>query len=83
MVQAHEIQEIISSGLPHARVLVSDPMQDGTHLQAVVASEHFVGLPLIKQHKMVMDTVREVLEDRLHALQLKTMTLEEFDKEFT
>jgi len=74
MVDPQEIHRLIAEALPGAHVEVLDPMRDGEHLQAVVASDKFVGLPLVRQHKLVMDALREPLKDRLHALQLKTIT---------
>lgn len=82
MVDPQEVHRLIEKALPGAKIRVLDPMRDGEHLQAVVAADAFVGLPLIKQHKLVMDALREVLQDRLHALQLRTMTPADYDKEF-
>jgi stress-induced morphogen len=82
MVDPQEVQRRIEEALPGARVKVTDPMRDGEHLQAVVAADAFAGLPLVKQHKLVMDALRELLRDRLHALQLKTMTPAEYEKEY-
>jgi stress-induced morphogen len=74
MVDPKEIQRLIAEALPGATVEVLDPMNDGDHLQATVVSDKFIGLPLVKQHKLVMEALREPLQGRLHALQLKTMT---------
>ncbi len=74
MVDPQEIHRLILEALPGATVEVLDPMNDGDHLQATVISDKFVGLPLVKQHKIVMEALREPLQGRLHALQLKTMT---------
>jgi stress-induced morphogen len=82
MVDPQEVHRLIEAALPGARIRVLDPMRDGEHLQAVVAADAFVGLPLVKQHKLVMEALREVLRDRLHALQLKTMTPSQYDKEY-
>ena len=83
MVNPQDIHNLIAAALPDAKIQVLDPMHDGEHLQATVASASFAGLPLIKQHKLVMEALREPLQDKLHALQLKTMTLEQFEKEGT
>ncbi len=74
MVDPKEIHRLILEALPGATVEVLDPMNDGDHLQATVISDKFVGLPLMKQHKIVMEALREPLQGRLHALQLKTKT---------
>lgn len=81
MVDPKEIHRLIALALPNATIEVLDPMRDGEHLQAVVASEEFRGIPLIRQHKMVMEALREPLKGQLHALQLKTMTPENFKSE--
>lgn len=72
MVDPQEIHRLILEALPGAEVEVLDPMRDGDHLQATVISEKFAGMPLVKQHKLVMDALREPLKGQLHALQLKT-----------
>lgn len=74
MVDPKEIHRLILEALPGAEIEVLDPMRDGDHLQATVISEKFAGMPLIKQHKLVMDALREPLKGQLHALQLKTKT---------
>ena len=81
MVDPQEVHRLIEAALPGARIQVLDPMRDGEHLQAVVAADAFVGLPLVKQHKLVMEALREPLAGRLHALQLKTMTLEQYQQQ--
>ena len=74
MVDPKEIHRLILEALPGAEVEVLDPMNDGDHLQATVVSDKFVGLPLVKQHKLVMEALREPLQGRLHELQLKPKT---------
>jgi stress-induced morphogen len=74
MIDPNEVQRLILEALPGAEVEVLDPMRDGDHLQATVVSEKFAGMPLVKQHKLVMDALREPLKGQLHALQLKTKT---------
>lgn len=78
MVTTTEIHDLIAAALPDAQIEVVDPMQDGAHFQALVASQQLVGLSLLKQHKLVMEPLRPVLKERLHALQLKTMTAADF-----
>ncbi|MCS6972754.1 MAG: BolA family transcriptional regulator [Turneriella sp.] len=82
MVDPQEVERRIVASIPGAKVIVRDPLRDGEHLEAVVASEKFVGMPLVQQHKLVMAALRDLLQERLHALQLKTMTPEQFQKEF-
>ncbi|MEM9412825.1 MAG: BolA/IbaG family iron-sulfur metabolism protein [Planctomycetota bacterium] len=71
-----QIERIIRSSLPDATVTVSDPMNDGAHLEAVVISESFAGLSLVEQHRRVMNALKEEFAGDLHALKLKTRTPE-------
>lgn len=78
MVNPQDIHDLIAAALPGAHVEVLDPMRDGDHLQATVAADQFEGMPLVKQHKFIMEVLKEPLQAKLHALQLKTMTLKKF-----
>ncbi len=75
--QAKEIQTTILGVIPNATVLVADP--DGQHFEAVVVSDIFIGMPLVKQHQLVMNALKEQLKGRVHALALKTMTQEKWE----
>ena len=75
-----EIKKIIESSVEQATAHVLDPMNDGHHLQALVISPAFEGLPLIKQHQMVMRPLKEAFQEYVHALGLKTFTPEKWEK---
>ena len=72
-----QIEQIILSALPDATVTVSDPMNDGAHLEAKVVSKSFVGMPLVDQHRQVMQLLKAEFAGNLHALKLKTSTPDE------
>ncbi len=76
-----KIKQIILEAIPNATVIVEDPMQDGQHLQAVVISPSFDGVPLVKQHRMVMTPLNDAFSKSLHALALKTYTPEKWDNQ--
>lgn len=73
-----EIEQIILGVVPNAQVIVRDPMNDGAHLEATVISESFVGIPLAKQHRQVMQALKDLFAGDLHALKLKTYTPEKW-----
>jgi stress-induced morphogen len=73
------IKNCIQSAIEGAEVVVLDPRNDGIHLEAVVVSEKFTGLPLFKQHQMVMKSLKDQFETGLHALGLKTFTPKEWE----
>ena len=73
-----QVEEIIVAAVPNAQVIVRDPMNDGAHLEATVISESFVGMPLVKQHRQVMQSLKDAFAGDLHALALKTYTPEKW-----
>ena len=74
-----EIKKIIEDSVAGATVHVLDPMNDGQHLQALVISSAFDGIPLIKQHQMVMRPLKDAFKEYVHALGLKTFTPEKWE----
>lgn len=74
------IKERIEKNLETTHVQVID-LGGGDHIRAVVVSPRFAGLPLIKQHKLVLDLfTSEINSNEVHALTVKTLTPEQFDK---
>ena len=69
-----QIEQIILDAIPDAEVKVTDPMNDGAHLEATVVSESFAGMSLVDQHRKVMKSLKEKFAGDLHALKLKTGT---------
>jgi len=76
--KAQEIKETIEAAVPSATVHIYDP--DGEHFEAMVISPDFQGMPLIKQHKLVMNALKERFATDVHALGLKTFTPEKWEK---
>lgn len=68
-----QIKERIESAIPNCEAHVLDPMDDGAHLQALVISPAFEGLPVFKQQQLVMTAVKDIFQV-VHALGLKTFT---------
>jgi acid stress-induced BolA-like protein IbaG/YrbA len=71
-LETEAVAQRIRAGLPGAEVQVTG---DGEHFEAIVVSEAFEGLSLIKRERLVMETVREqVASGELHALSIKART---------
>lgn len=67
------IKETIEAAVPNATVHIYDP--DGEHFQAFVISPDFEGMPKLKQHRTVMNTLKDrFATNEVHALALKTFT---------
>lgn len=75
-----QIKAAILAVLPDAEIHIVDP--DGAHFQGLVISSEFIGMPLLKQHRLVMNALKEKFDsDAVHALQLKTFTPEKWDNQ--
>ena len=69
---ASEIEALIRSGLPDARVTVEDLAGDGDHYAATVISELFRGKSRVQQHQLVYAALQGRMGGVLHALALQT-----------
>ena len=50
----------------------------GAHLSAVIVSSSFNGLNLLERHKRVYETLHDMIKHEIHALSMKTYTLDEW-----
>jgi acid stress-induced BolA-like protein IbaG/YrbA len=78
MFEASRIREILESELPECTAIVEDDLGDGEHFSAVVTSEAFVGLNLVKQHQLVYGALGDLMKKEIHALALSTLTPEQW-----
>jgi stress-induced morphogen len=69
---ASDIEALIVSAIPDARVEITDLAGDGDHYAARVASESFRGLSRLAQQRAVYAALGERMGGVLHALQLTT-----------
>ncbi|MCM8541126.1 MAG: BolA/IbaG family iron-sulfur metabolism protein [Lentisphaeraceae bacterium] len=76
--KGRQIKETIEAAVQSAEVHIYDP--DGEHFEALVISPEFQGMPLIKQHKLVMNALKDRFATDVHALGLKTFTPEKWEK---
>jgi acid stress-induced BolA-like protein IbaG/YrbA len=76
-----KIKNIIESAIPQTTAHVFDPMQDNEHFEAIVISESFSGLSLVKQHQQVMNALKTSFETDVHALALKTFSPDKWTSE--
>jgi len=73
-----DIKQAIAEGLDASTVMVEG---DGTHFSAIVVSEKFAGKSMVQQHQMVYGTLGDKVGADIHALSLKTLTPDEWEKE--
>tara|TARA_R110002020_G_scaffold66605_6_gene175078 strand:- start:428 stop:664 length:237 start_codon:yes stop_codon:yes gene_type:complete len=71
-MDASEIEKLIKTALPDARVEIRDLAGDGDHYAAVVVSAEFKGKTRVQQHQMVYNALQGQMGGQLHALALQT-----------
>lgn len=69
---AGEIETLIKSAFPEAKVTITDLAGDGDHWAAEVIAPEFAGKSRVQQHQMVNAALKEALAGPLHALALTT-----------
>ena len=80
--QGHEAIDLIKANLSDCEVIMNNFPGGGNHnhLGITVISDEFIEKSLLDQHQMIMDILRGPLGGSLHAIQLKTMTVEKYNK---
>ena len=69
---AGQLEQMIKTALPDAKVDITDLRGDGDHYVALVVSKTFAGKTRVQQHQMVYDALGGGMGDKLHALALQT-----------
>ena len=73
-----QIEELIRNALPGAQVRVLS--EDNVHFEALVVAAEFAGLRPLQRHQLVYRSLGERMGGEIHALQLQTLTPDEFSK---
>ncbi len=71
---ANEVRSTIMNGLPCEYVAVRG--DDGQHFEAVIVSPLFAGKNMVQQHQLVYQTLGGRMHSEIHALSMRTFTLE-------
>ena len=71
-MKAEDIETMIKTAFPDAKIEIKDLAGDGDHYAATVISEAFRGKTRVQQHQMVNAALKSVLGGQLHALALQT-----------
>ncbi len=69
---AGEIEKLIKTAFPQAKVTITDLAGDGDHWAAEIVAAEFAGKSRVAQHQMVNAALKEALAGPLHALSLTT-----------
>ena len=79
-MEPEAVKILIENGIPDARIEVVDTTGSKDHFSAVVISSSFEGLSLIEQHQKVYSAIGDHMTKEIHALQLKTFSIQEMEK---
>ena len=50
----------------------------GAHLKLLIVSDDFINISLINRHRMIYDLIGSMIKNEIHAISIKTKTLEEY-----
>ena len=53
----------------------------GFHLEAIIVSKDFEDKGLIDRHRLVYESVGDLMQHEIHALSMKTLTPDEWEKQ--
>jgi acid stress-induced BolA-like protein IbaG/YrbA len=77
MVTPDSIKQGIEAGIACEHVEVAG---DGQHFQAVIVSAAFQGRSRVQRHQLVYTALGDRMREEIHALSMKTLTAEEWQR---
>jgi acid stress-induced BolA-like protein IbaG/YrbA len=79
-MEPEKVKNLILNALPNAHVEVIDTTGTKDHFSAIVISDFFQGKTMVQQHKIVYKSLGRFLTNEIHALQLRTLTKDQWTK---
>tara|TARA_Y100001936_G_scaffold227852_1_gene248530 strand:+ start:363 stop:608 length:246 start_codon:yes stop_codon:yes gene_type:complete len=76
-----KIEQKLQSALTDPKIFIQDMTGTMDHFNAIIISDDFIGKNLIEQHRLVYKILGDMVTNEIHALQLKTLTWEQWKKE--
>ena len=71
-IEKIKLEELIKNKFPSADIRVEDLAGDNNHYSVSIESSAFNGLSRIQQHQLVYESLDGLMDNELHAMQLKT-----------
>lgn len=78
MLSAQQLETYITEHLACDYIKVLG--DDGTHFEAVIVSPTFVGKSMVQQHQLVYAALGDRMRAEIHALSMRTLTPEAWQK---
>ena len=76
-----KIKDILKNKIKDSKVFIQDMNGNQDHFSVMVISSEFENLSIINQHKMIYNALGAMVTNEIHALQIKTFTLEQWKNE--
>ena len=76
-----KIKDILEKKIKDSKVFIRDMNGNQDHFSVIVISSEFEGVSMINQHKKIYDALEDMVTKEIHALQIKTLTWEQWKKE--
>ena len=71
-IEQKKLESLIADKFPESKILVEDLAGDNNHYSVTIESSKFNGLTRIQQHQLVYQSLDGLMDEELHAMQLKT-----------
>ena len=78
MLSAQQLETYITQNLACDYIKVLG--DDGTHFEAVIVSPEFTGKSMVQQHQRVYAALGDRMKAEIHALSMRTLTPEAWQK---
>lgn len=78
MLSAQQLETYITQNLACDYIKVLG--DDGTHFEAVIVSPEFQGKSMVQQHQVVYAALGDRMKAEIHALSMRTLTPEAWQK---
>lgn len=75
-IEAKELELLIKKAFPDSDVILKDLVGDGDHYEVTIMSVMFKDKSKIEQHRLVNKALSGYLGGTLHALSIKTLSLD-------
>ena len=76
-----KIKDILEKKIKDSKVFIRDMNGNQDHFSVIVISPEFEGVSMINQHKKIYDALEDMVTKEIHALQIKTLTWEQWKKD--
>ena len=73
-MKSTELEALIKKAIPGSEIEIKDLAGDDNHYSIVIKSDAFRGKTRIEQHQIVYSALEEKMGNKLHALQVKTIS---------